>query len=79
MLDVCGAARVSFGVTRCDIQATSKITGSPFFILAVAVVVVVLPLLWLARLRRARRVSEQEQKALFEQRRLQPDYAAFAS
>jgi hypothetical protein len=57
----------------------SKITESPFFILAVAVLVVVLPLLGLAHLRRRRRVSEQEQKARFEQRRLQPDYAAFKS
>ncbi len=57
----------------------SKITVSPFFILAVGVLVVVLPLLGLARLRRRRRVSEQEQTARFEQRQLQPDYAAFKS
>ena len=79
MTGASGAGSLIWDVRHCDIQAMTKITESPFFILAVAVLVVVMPLLCLACLRRARRVREQGQKERFEQRRLQPDYAAFTS
>ena len=52
---------------------------SALFILAVVVFVIVLPLLWLTRLRRARKTREVEQQARFEHRQLHPDYAAFTS
>ena len=52
---------------------------SILFVLAIVIFVILLPLMWLARLRRARHLREQEQKALFEHRQLHPDYAAFTA
>lgn len=61
---------------------TETIT-SVLFVLAIVVFVIVLPLWWLARLRRARRAKHDEarasQKARFEHRQLHPDCAAFTS
>lgn len=57
----------------------TEIITSVLFVLAVVVFVIVLPLWWLSRLRRARRVKDDEQMARFEHQQLHPDYAAFTS
>ncbi len=54
-------------------------TETPIFILAVVLLVTLLPLGWLARLRRARHAQNAVQMARFEQRLLHPNYAAFKS
>jgi hypothetical protein len=55
------------GVAGSDCWPTYTMTSlTPLFILLVATAVVVLPLRWLARCRRARRLKEQELAELFE-------------
>jgi hypothetical protein len=61
----------------------NEIFTSVLFVLVVVVFVILLPLWWLARLRRTRLTKHEraraEQKAKFEHRQLHPDYAAFTS